>query len=445
MKYEIDINFVNNSYDAIVIGGGLAGVSAAIASSRSGLKTLLVEQYGFLGGMATTGLVNPFMPYFLRKDKDVYDYNTPLSVGIFSEIISNLEEKGAMHDNKITFNEEILKIVLDDLCKASKVDLLFYSTLVSTEKDSNTNNISAIVVHNKEGFFKYKASFFIDATGDADLIAMAKEPYFMGDENNNNQPLTLCFRVSNVSSAYKGCNSNYNHVSREEARIFRSNVNQSYQEAKKLGLINNPREDILTFPTVDTNIIHFNSTRIVCKNALKISDLSSASIEAREQMWQLFNFMKNNVAGFENAKLLMSATHIGIRETRRLDGLYELSEADILNMRKFDDAIAKANYSIDIHSPTGEGTILKNLPFNDYYNIPYRSLVPKNLANVLVVGRAISASHVANSSLRIMPICSCLGQAGGFALGVAKSNNIKDLRKLDGAMVKEALIKHNSY
>jgi hypothetical protein len=179
---------------------------------------------------------------------------------------------------------------------------------------------------------------------------------------------------------------------------------------------------------------------VVKRNPVDAFDLTKAEIEAREQVFELFEFMKNNIDGFQNAQLLMTASAIGVRESRMIDGEYVLTADDLVSCRKFEDSIAVGNYDIDIHNPEGSGTSHYYFPEEQYYSIPYRSLIPKNVDNLLVAGRCISATHEAQASIRIMPIVCCLGEAAGEAVSIASENKIS-VREVDITRLREKLIK----
>jgi hypothetical protein len=181
---------------------------------------------------------------------------------------------------------------------------------------------------------------------------------------------------------------------------------------------------VLFFSCVQDDEIHFNTTRVVGRDATDSLGLTAAEVEGRRQAEQFVSWLRDEVAGFGNAYLSVTAAQIGVRESRRVRGLYGLTGDDVLTCRKFADGIARAHYAIDIHSPTGAGTEIKPLPPGDWYEIPYRCLVPPSIANLLVAGRCISADHVAHSSLRVMPIAAAVGEAAGTAAAMAVRQDV---------------------
>lgn len=402
-------------YDLVVVGGGFAGCGAAISAARQGLNVLLIEQGNALGGAAVNCLVNPFMPYWTKKDGERYD----LSEGLFAEICSELEKLNLNAICGNIFNEEYLKICLNRMLLSAGAELLFHSFLSDVQISDNT--VSSVEVTSKSGKFNICADYFIDATGDADLAKLAGFPFRLGRETDNLcQPMTLCFRVAGVDLG----------LFSEE----RNNINKLYKEFKADGKIKNHREDVLIFGTLIDGVLHFNSTRIVKLNPTNTLDVTKAEIEAREQVFELFTFLHDNFKSFKNSTLLSSAASIGIRESRMIDGEYILTGDDLKNCVQFEDSIALGNYDIDIHNPEGSGTSHYYFPDGEYYTIPYRSLIPKGAKNLLVAGRCISTDHYAQASIRIMPIVCCLGEAAGCAASVAYKDKCSvgniDIKKL---------------
>ncbi|MCI9626586.1 MAG: FAD-dependent oxidoreductase [Clostridia bacterium] len=413
-------------YDMIAVGGGLTGAAAAVSAARQGMKTLLIEKSGFLGGAACNCLVNPFMVYTGEIDGKT----ELISDGIFREILDRLQTLGGLHRNKVTFNEELLKVVLDNMCMETGVDVLFHSYLSGAVcKDGKLESVSVV---NKSGTQSYEANFFVDATGDADLAVMAGCVYQIGRESDNLcQPMTLCFRLVDV----------------DVDTVFQNHdkINALYAQFQKEGKITNPRENVLKFIHMSDGVLHLNSTRIIKKSSVNAKDLSDSEIEGRRQMMELFTFLKENCAGFEQAQILSSAADIGVRESRMIKGKYTITEQDLLNLTVFDDAIAACRYSIDIHSPDGSGTYLHEFKEDEYYTIPYRCLVPKDGAeNLLAAGRCISATHEAQSSLRTMPTCACMGQAAGIAAALAVQDGVS-AAEVDTKKLRKILQEHNAF
>lgn len=383
-------------YDLIIVGGGISGVAAAVSACRQGLCVLLIEKYGNLGGAMSSSLVYPFMRYNTGGENNICT-----SKGLFAEMVDRFER----------FNErswEFYKFVFDDMVNESGVNVLFHSTVIGAAADGR--NVKIVSVATKSGVTKFEADFFIDASGDGELIYMTGCDYQLGRESDGFcQPMTTCFRICNV-----------------DAKLFNSELGgltKLYLELQKKGEIKNPREDILVFYGFGEGVIHFNTTRVVKHNPVDAFEISEAEILARKQVLEMFKFLKENAQSCKKAELISIASHIGVRESRKLKGEHILTADELKNSVDFEDTIALGCYSIDIHNPTGTGTTLYHFKDGEYYKIPYRCLLPKEYDNMLVAGRCISATHEAHSAVRIMPICANMGEAAGIAVSVAKKTN----------------------
>jgi len=397
-------------YDVAVIGGGFAGVAAAISAAREGAKVLIVEKGNALGGAAINCLVNPFMPYATKIDGKKVN----LSAGIFEEIHKKLEERNAIaHED--SFLEEDLKHILVNMARDAGVDLLYHAYIFKAEK--NEGKITSVSVATKSGEMKIEASYFIDATGDAQLSFLADCPTTLGrDGDHLCQPMTLCFRIGNIDV--------------DKFWASRERFQAKYKELLAKGEFINPREDILIFKTPVKNVLHFNTTRVVKKNPVCPEDVTEAELIAREQVFEIYDFLKKYADGLEESFLMMTAGEIGVRESRMIVGEYVLTEQDCKNCTQFEDAVAESNYDIDIHNPEGSGTSHYYFKMGEYYTIPYRSLIPKTVSNMLVAGRCISSDHGAQASYRIMPVVCTIGQAAGVAVSMAAKNKT-DVRDID--------------
>ncbi|MQY58504.1 MAG: FAD-dependent oxidoreductase, partial [Clostridia bacterium] len=283
---------MTRSHGVIVCGGGLTGVAAAVGAARMGTSVLLIERYGFLGGMATNGLVQPFMTYRAGGKQII--------CGIFQEILERLKKKNALKDGHI-FDSEVMKLILDELVLESNVNLLLHTFVANVEVKGNS--LTGIYVENKSGREKIEAKVFVDATGDGDIAARSGTPFDKGRRKDKlMQPMTLSFRMGNVNRS---------------KMPDRNTINEIYLRAKERGEISNPREDVLWFNTPRDEVIHFNTTRVIKRDSTDADDLTAAEIEGRKQVWKMVNFLKNHVLGFENSYLLMIAPQIGPRESRR--------------------------------------------------------------------------------------------------------------------------------
>ena len=407
---------MEKTFDLIVVGGGLSGTAAAVAAARGGAKVLIVEEGGSLGGAACNSLVTPFMPYKTpRKTTDEGSREwLILNNGIFYEILNRLTVSEDIDDLTATFSEEHLKLVLDEMCDEAQVEVLYHAKLFSLERDGE--RIKSIDLATKSGVLTLEAPYFIDATGDGDLAYFAGCPYTHGREDGLCQPMTLCFRLSNIDT-----DEFYRHF---------ADVQRVYSEWQKAGKTQNPRENVLVFKTLNKNVIHFNTTRVVKLDPTDPFDVSRAEKMARRQMKDIYDMLRESFDFCRDAELLMSAAKIGVRESRMIIGRHVLTGEELMNCTRFEDAIAAGNYDLDIHNPEGSGTSHYYFKPGQYYTIPYRSLCPKNAENLLVVGRCISCTHEAQASIRVMPIITSIGEAGGCAVALSMSRG-ESLHKVD--------------
>lgn len=411
------VSKAKKAFDVVVCGGGPGGIAAALGAARAGAETLLIERYGFLGGGATAMLVNPWMTFKAGERQIIF--------GVLQELIERLQSMGAYGHPRSAhaFDPEALKVVAENLCREASVSLLYHTFLTGTRVENG--RIAAVQVANKAGLSEYTAEVYVDSTGDGDLAWMAGSAVEKGrEEDGLSQPMTLNFRVANVDIDRM--------PSREE-------INQKYNAAKERGEIDCPRENVLFFYATQAGVIHFNTTRVVMKDATDPWELTEAEIEARRQTWQIVAFLKREVAGFADAYLQMTAPQIGVRESRRVMGQYVMTAEDCLTARKFADCIARGSYPVDIHNPVGEGTVIKRVPPGEWYEIPYRCLLPLKIRNLLIGSRCVSATHEAHSAIRVQPIVIAMGQAAGAAAGLCVRHGLEP-RALDVPMLQKELV-----
>lgn len=417
------------SADVLVIGGGPAGFGAAVAAARNGASTILIERNAMLGGMATTGLVGPFMTCY---DDDCQEQ---IVKGIFDELCLRTEAcGGAIHPSKVDgmttyssyyirshchvtpYQSEALAVVMDEMAVESGVQLL-YNVQVCDVLTEN-GRITGVVAAMKEGLALFTAKTYIDCTGDADVAHFAGVPTWMGDKRNGlMQPVSLFFELGNVDRAQ--------FVGELEAKkeagelgIPSHNCWSWYiAEARKNGDWNLDRDEIGNYEMPVANRWKMNTTRVAGIDATKTEDITRGLVEGRKQVQQVMNFMRKYVPGCQEAELIQVASALGVRETRHIVGKYELTVEDIMAQKHFDDAICTFAYAVDIHDPQGDGGVFQEV--NHYYTIPFRSLIPVNCENLLVAGRSICGSSEAAASYRVMPCCIATGQAAGTAAALA--------------------------
>jgi hypothetical protein len=417
--------------DVVVLGAGPGGLGAAVMAARAGAETLLVERAAGPGGMAWIAEVQPFMsshvegrsldaPVYLEWARRMRDYLPP-------KFAQERPFDGENRDSCRQMHKDLALLAAEDLLVDAGCGQLYHHTLfdvLGPRGDAvRAGRIEAAVVHAKDGLCAVRGRIFIDATGDADLAFLAGCECESGGPGGHSQPMTLCFKLEGVDEARR--------ASREE-------INALYDRARREGRLDVPRENVLLFPCLAEGVVHFNTTRILHKSGTDGRDLSAAEIEGRRQVRQLLRFLREEVSGFEQAALRSIAQHVGVRESRRVVGLARLAAGDFHRAARFDDAIARCRYAIDIHNPDGEGTKIVAMPDGDFYEIPYGCIVPRDCANLLVAGRPVSASHEMHASLRIMPTACSIGQAAGMAAAMSVQAG-RDPRELDGREVRRRL------
>ncbi|MBO5722022.1 MAG: FAD-dependent oxidoreductase, partial [Lentisphaeria bacterium] len=427
MKYDADV---------LIIGAGPAGLGAAVMSARSGMKTIVAEAYGVPGGMAVIAEVQPFMISFhngKELDYPVYqEWKEAMNKYLSAAAVDLRQTDKAYAPRNI--NKEAAALAAEDLLLEAGVKILYHHRLVEVEVEDR--NIKSVTLHSKSGMEKITARIYIDCTGDGDLAALAGCKFDMGDEKGNCQPMTLCFKLGNVNIPYINKGEALNLIDPE----WRKELNEQYDRAVKDGILHCDREDVLLFPfkIQSGNIIHFNTTRVVKHSVVNGKELSDAEIEARRQMREIFFWLRSKIEGFENAEILSMGIQIGVRESRRIHGEFTLKKEHFESAAKFPDAIARSNYHIDIHSPNGSGTYRQSMLPGEYYEIPYRCIVPVDCDNLLIGGRPVSADMAMHSSLRIMPTAISIGQAAGCAAAMAVEEK-RTPRQLNGVSVRQKL------
>jgi len=415
---------LTHEVDIFVAGGGPGGLGAAVAAARKGKSVLLAEHYGFLGGMATAGEVNPFMPNHHAGES--------LDTGIFEEWLARIKTYNPAGVRRV-FDPNAARLAAEDLCLEAGVRILYHHRVVSVHKSGA--KINHVVLHSKSGMSAVRAKVFIDSTGDGDLACLAGAEFEMGGIGTKYvQPMTLCFKLKlNLKET------GLDYADAGEAVAKEKNLIQEvFQEAKAKGETSNPRENVLTFSTHDKDVIHFNTTRVVKKSAVNGIELSEAEVEARKQMRELISILRKSVPCFQKATVHSIAPQIGIRESRRIVGLHKLTREDYSNFSTFADAVARVTYPIDIHNPNGSGTEMEHLPKGAWYEVPYRCLVPKGIDNLLIGSRCISVDHAVHSSVRVMPPVCSIGQAAGTAAVMAVEAGIS-CAEVDGVKLNAEL------
>lgn len=417
------------SVDVLVCGGGPAGFMAAIAAARNGAKTLLIERYGFLGGMATASFVGPISRFKVNDEFAVR--------GIPWEFVERMAQKdGAVTDlysGNVPFDTEVYKLVSMQMVRESGAELLFHAYAVGVLMDTNDpGKCNYVIIESKSGRQAIEAKYIIDCTGDADIVDFAGLPYERSNtESGQTQPMTLYFRMGGVKTEEMEelmmADNGVGHVQDLHDRM------KEAREKGELPLFGGPW--IQHGSTLHPGEVSANVTRYP-GNAVDVNSLTEAEYTTRENMFDLLPFLKNNMPALRNAHLIASGTQVGIRESRRIKGLYQMTKEDVLESKDFHDTVAKGAHPIDIHS--AESNTQQLIWLKQPYNIPYRALIPETSKNILVAGRCISATREAFASIRVQAQCMALGQAAGTAAAMCSSSD-QSIDQLDGASLRERL------
>jgi len=377
--------------DVLICGGGCAGLAAALASSRSGAKTLLVERAGFAGGIITAvGL--PFFDGIAHvKDNRVVVGGIALELLIKSGVCKAGVEKLPQHNVTIP-NIERFKLLADQLltAEAPRLSVLFHTFACGVE--AKEGRITEVAVANKDGLVRIQPRVVIDCTGDGDIAAWSGAPVVKSEPL---QPMTMHFRIGNVKR------------NPEMSRICREQVIAAHA-AKELALFYGPGLVFVFAP----NEAYIHAVRVAADASIA-ADLTRAEMQGRADAWIMFQRWQKNVPGFEDSYFISSVPYVGVRETRRIDGIYILTEEDIRKQRMFEDAVATGCWYLDVHPlKATPGAAQDKKGFQpEPYDIPYRSLLPKKVSNLLVAGRCHSATQLAASSTRVTVTAMAMGQA----------------------------------
>lgn len=442
--------------DVLVVGAGPAGIGAAIAAARNGAKTMLVERYGFIGGNLTIAMVNPFFTFHDIHGRQVIR-------GIAGELVERLVKLNLSdgHTTDLTFDNasmttfdpEGMKIVLLRMVKEAGVELLLHSHVAgAVRKDSK---VEAVIVENKSGRQAILPKYIIDCSADADILAKVGGPFIKGrKEDGLMQPVTLFYRIGGVNDmalrSWMKQNRNLlkdsptdEEIDSQKALAFLGLKEYIKLAVEKGEFPQNAAPRILFYQLTQRDQVAVNVTRLQGIDGTNVFDLTRAELETREQAWGVYEFLKKNIGGFEKSYILDTGVQVGVRETRHIIGDYELTEDDVLNGQSFEDGIACGTFAIDIHPPQGEQQVFSGSG-KKVYEIPYRSLLPLDIDNLLVAGRCICATHAAFGSARVMATGMAMGQGAGVAAAIAVKNKLKT-RQVDVKRIRATLIEQGQY
>ena len=389
---------VAGEYDIIVAGSGPAGVGAAITAGRLGAKVLLVEQTSAVGGISTVGLMSHW---------------TGSARGpLYDEILTRESQPGPEEncEARHLINPERLKLIYLEMLSDAHVDVRLYTFVSGPIMEGD--RVAGIITESKSGRQAWRAKVVIDATGDGDIAAKAGVPFVLGrPEDHGMQPVTLMFKVAGVdykTAVFPGS--------------FETNFEIPGGRIQDIGHahLKHPAGHVLLYPSTLPGIVTVNMTNLTGIDGTKVEDLTKSEIVCRRQMFEICDFLRKYIPGYEHCFVVSSASLMGVRETRHFEGEYTITAEDIVEARVFDDWIAtRCSFNFDIHNVQGSG-LDKNgaqakFKSKGAYTIPYRCLVPKTIDGLLLAGRNISGTHKAHSNYRVMPICVNMGQGAATA------------------------------
>lgn len=393
--------------DITVVGAGIAGICAAVRAAREGSSVLLTESFPYVGGMATGGMVSPFMKYHLK--------GKPLVKGIFSELQELMREDGMMIDNG--FSADAFRHASEKLLANAGVKLLTNTRCVAVRREKE--NIRSITIERTGRQELISSAFFIDTSGDAVISHLAGIPVKISEQQ---QAMTLFFRMRNIDvpRAVEEVRRRPENYFPWSDRFFRPDhivsVAGYFEEIQKAQRENAfPLEIAYIFFTTlpEPGTASFNCTKLLGYDGTDLADLAAAREEGMKQVRAIRDLLIETAPGFAYAEVDKIADRVGVRETRRAVGEYVMSGNDIRKCRKFPDAVARGCYGIDIHGQEGEKDVMEDIPEGEYYEIPARTLIVRDMKNLLSAGRCLSSTREGQAALRIMPTCAATGEAAG--------------------------------
>jgi len=405
---------VYGEFDVVVIGGGPAGLAASVSAAKHGARTLLVERYGFLGGMGTAGGVTNFAGLYGRKNGEMQQ----LVHGVVDNLLARLDALGGLNQPQDgmagrirvrSYDVSAYKCAADQMLVASGVQLLFHAWAAAVLMDGQA--ITALVVETKSGRQAIRGRRFIDCSGDADVAHFAGVPFELGDGHGSALFPSTMFRVGHVDAGPA-------LAAVGEFKAINDLMAQS--EIRQPGRYQFPRKGAILRPQKNpaewrANVTQIRNAAGTAMDATDARQLSEGELEGRRQITEYFRFLKNEVPGFADSAIVDIAPQVGIRETRRICGAYMLTGEDILSSARFSDVIGINAWPMEMHV---DGAISWGFPRDEnraYNDLPWRMLVTREVDNLLVAGRCASMAHEGQSAARASGGCFVMGQAAGTA------------------------------
>jgi hypothetical protein len=404
-------------FDVVVLGGGPAGIAAATAAAMHGRRTLLIERYGFLGGMGTAAGVTNFCGLFANVHGDIRQ----VVHGVAGDLLARIERLGGLNEPHLVlgktkaqaYDTAAYKCAADDLLLGNNVEVLFHALAVGAHM-RDAKQIDALLIETKSGRRAVRANIFIDCSGDGDLAAWAGADVALGDGNGAMLYPTAMFRVNGVDPAKAG----------EAWRTIPALMSEAEAQGERFprkGAIVRPQRNSLEWRVNVTQLANADGGALDGTNA---GELSAGEVEGRRQITHFHRFLKQRAPGFEDSYIVDIPPQIGIRETRRLNGIYALTEDDVIGCADFADTIGVNGWPIEAHVAGDVIWKWPDIPGSRGFNhLPYRMLLPREIENLLVAGRCASMTHEAQSAARVSGACFVMGQAAGTAAHLSLAGN----------------------
>lgn len=409
--------------DVAVLGGGAAGVAAAIGASRAGAKTVLIERNPYFGGQATNSQVTAYCGFFTRGEN--YDQ---VVEGVGGEVLKRLEKYGTnIHPRpskstgnvSVSFNPEYVKLVMDQILQESSVEYYLHSQMY--EVVNNNGTIEEIKCTDDEGTFTVRAKAFVDASGNANLVHFAEIKTNWGDEDGNVQQSSLPFRIDNMPAK----------------EILKSDIEVALKKAKEAGIpIHKETGLIVKIPDKTYGYCTIPSTVL---SDLSAETLTKAEVYLRSQVNAYVQAFEKYMDGFQDIIISSSGPSVGIREARRIIGDKMLKGEEIIMAPKSDDSIARGAWSPEIHK-SNTNISYTHIPDNEYFSIPLGCLKVRDAKNLWAAGRTISTDSLALGSVRVMGTGFATGQAAGVAAALTLDNASYDVKKVQEELLKQGAL-----